>query len=40
MRTIETGTGDLLARVERGVAVVTLNRPERRNALSPAGRGG
>jgi 2-(1,2-epoxy-1,2-dihydrophenyl)acetyl-CoA isomerase len=35
MRNIETGTGDLLARVERGVAVVTLNRPDRRNALSP-----
>jgi 2-(1,2-epoxy-1,2-dihydrophenyl)acetyl-CoA isomerase len=33
-RDIDTGTGDLLARVERGVAVLTLNRPERRNALS------
>ena len=33
-REIDTGTGDLLARVERGVAVVTLNRPDRRNALS------
>lgn len=35
MREIDTGTGDLLARVERGVGVVTLNRPDRRNALSP-----
>jgi 2-(1,2-epoxy-1,2-dihydrophenyl)acetyl-CoA isomerase len=35
-RQIDTGTGDLLARVERGVAVLTLNRPERRNALSAA----
>jgi len=34
MGTIDTGTGDLLARVEDGVAVLTLNRPERRNALS------
>ncbi|WP_219414926.1 enoyl-CoA hydratase-related protein [Pseudonocardia nigra] len=33
-RTIDTGTDDLLARVERGVGVVVLNRPERRNALS------
>ena len=31
---IETGTDHLLARVEDGVAVLTLNRPERRNALS------
>src|SRR3954469_7318522 len=36
MRAIDTGTDDLLARVEDGVAVVTLNRPERRNALSRA----
>lgn len=35
MRDIETGTSDLLARVERGVAVLTLNRPERRNAMTP-----
>src|SRR3712207_2044718 len=34
MRSIDTGTGELLAHVEDGVAVVTLNRPERRNALS------
>jgi 2-(1,2-epoxy-1,2-dihydrophenyl)acetyl-CoA isomerase len=33
-RDIDTGTEDLLARVERGVAVLTLNRPERRNALT------
>jgi 2-(1,2-epoxy-1,2-dihydrophenyl)acetyl-CoA isomerase len=33
---IETGTQDLLARVEDGVAVLTMNRPERRNALSAA----
>jgi 2-(1,2-epoxy-1,2-dihydrophenyl)acetyl-CoA isomerase len=32
---IDTGTQDLLARVEDGVAVLTMNRPERRNALSP-----
>src|SRR3712207_1513044 len=36
MRSIDTGTGELLAHVEDGVAVVTLNRPERRNALSRA----
>ncbi len=35
-RTIETHTADLLAHVEDGVAVVTMNRPERRNALSGA----
>jgi 2-(1,2-epoxy-1,2-dihydrophenyl)acetyl-CoA isomerase len=34
--TIDTGTEDLLARVDDGVAVVTMNRPERRNALSGA----
>jgi 2-(1,2-epoxy-1,2-dihydrophenyl)acetyl-CoA isomerase len=33
-RTIETGTKDLLARVEDGVAILTMNRPERRNAMS------
>jgi 2-(1,2-epoxy-1,2-dihydrophenyl)acetyl-CoA isomerase len=31
---VDTGTDDLLARVERGVGVLTLNRPDRRNALS------
>jgi 2-(1,2-epoxy-1,2-dihydrophenyl)acetyl-CoA isomerase len=34
MSTIETGTDDLLATVEDGVAVLTMNRPERRNAMS------
>ena len=33
-RTIDTGTEHVLARVEDRVAVITLNRPERRNALS------
>src|SRR5215218_6510700 len=32
--TIDTGTEDLLADVEDGVAVLTMNRPERRNAMS------
>jgi hypothetical protein len=31
---LRTGTNDLLAHVEHGVAVLTMNRPERRNALS------
>jgi len=35
-RTIDTGTEDLLARVEDRVAILTLNRPERRNAFSTA----
>ena len=34
MRAIETGTEQLLCRVEDRVAVVTLNRPEARNALT------
>lgn len=34
MTIIETGTDHLLARIEDGVAVLTMNRPERRNALS------
>lgn len=33
-RDIDTGTADLLACVEDGVAVLTMNRPDRRNALS------
>jgi 2-(1,2-epoxy-1,2-dihydrophenyl)acetyl-CoA isomerase len=33
-RSIDTGTEHLLARVEEGVAILTMNRPERRNALS------
>jgi 2-(1,2-epoxy-1,2-dihydrophenyl)acetyl-CoA isomerase len=35
-RTIDTGTEDLLARVEDRVAILTMNRPERRNAFSNA----
>src|SRR3954452_229009 len=35
MTDIDTGTEDLLARIEDGVAVLTMNRPERRNAFSP-----
>lgn len=34
--TIETGTDDLLCRVEDRVAVLTFNRPDRRNALAPS----
>ena len=34
MSEIDTGTEDLLARVEDGVGVITMNRPDRRNALS------
>jgi len=33
--TIDTGTDHLLGRMEDRVAVLTFNRPERRNALSP-----
>jgi enoyl-CoA hydratase/carnithine racemase len=33
-RHIDTGTGELLCRVEDNVAIITLNRPEARNALS------
>jgi 2-(1,2-epoxy-1,2-dihydrophenyl)acetyl-CoA isomerase len=33
---LDTGTDDLQARVDDGVAVITMNRPERRNAFSPA----
>jgi 2-(1,2-epoxy-1,2-dihydrophenyl)acetyl-CoA isomerase len=36
MTAIDTGTEDLLGTVDDGVAVLTLNRPERRNAFSPA----
>jgi 2-(1,2-epoxy-1,2-dihydrophenyl)acetyl-CoA isomerase len=36
MRSLATHTDDLLAHVEDDVAVDTLNRPERRNALSRA----
>ena len=31
---LETGTDELLARLEDGVVTLTLNRPESRNALS------
>ncbi len=33
---IDTGTTELLCAVEDGVATITLNRPDARNALSPA----
>lgn len=33
-RDIETGSNDLLARIDGNVGVITFNRPERRNALS------
>jgi 2-(1,2-epoxy-1,2-dihydrophenyl)acetyl-CoA isomerase len=32
---LDTGTDDLLAAVDDGVATIVLNRPARRNALSP-----
>jgi 2-(1,2-epoxy-1,2-dihydrophenyl)acetyl-CoA isomerase len=34
-RRVDTGTEFVIAEVEDGVLTVTLNRPERRNALSP-----
>ena len=36
MTTIDTGTEDLLGEIDDGVAVLTLNRPARRNAFSGA----
>jgi 2-(1,2-epoxy-1,2-dihydrophenyl)acetyl-CoA isomerase len=33
---IDTGTEDLLAEIVDGVAILTMNRPDRRNALSDA----
>ena len=33
-KTLETGTTDLTGTIEDGVAVIVMNRPERRNALS------
>jgi 2-(1,2-epoxy-1,2-dihydrophenyl)acetyl-CoA isomerase len=36
MALIETGTEDLRAEIDDGVAVITMNRPDRRNALSEA----
>lgn len=38
--TIDTGTGQLLCEVKDGVATITLNRPEARNALSDGIRQG
>lgn len=35
-RTIDTGTDDVLGSVLDGVGTIVLNRPERRNALTPA----
>jgi 2-(1,2-epoxy-1,2-dihydrophenyl)acetyl-CoA isomerase len=35
MTALDTGTEELLAEVKDGVAVITMNRPERRNAFSP-----
>ncbi len=34
MKELDTGTEHLLGRIDDGVAVLTFNRPERRNALS------
>ncbi len=36
MTRLDTGTEDLLAEVDDGVAVLTMNRPDRRNAMSEA----
>src|ERR1700752_3041099 len=36
MTALDTGTEDLRAEIDRGVAVITMNRPARRNAFSPA----
>ena len=36
MTHLDTGTDDLLAQVDDGVAVLTMNRPHRRNAMSQA----
>ena len=36
MTALDTGTEDLLAEIDDGVAVITMNRPSRRNALSRA----
>lgn len=36
MTTLDTGTEDLRAEIDDGVAVITMNRPNRRNAFSPA----
>src|ERR1700740_3533444 len=36
MAELDTGTEDLCAEIDSGVAVITMNRPERRNAFSQA----
>jgi 2-(1,2-epoxy-1,2-dihydrophenyl)acetyl-CoA isomerase len=36
MTALDTGTGDLRAEIDDGVAVITMNRPDRRNAFSQA----
>ncbi len=36
MTAFDTGTEDLRAEIDGGVAVITMNRPDRRNAFSPA----
>ncbi|HTZ92962.1 MAG TPA: enoyl-CoA hydratase-related protein [Streptosporangiaceae bacterium] len=36
MTHLDTGTDDLLAEIADGVAVLTMNRPDRRNAMSEA----
>jgi enoyl-CoA hydratase/carnithine racemase len=36
MTALDTGTEDLRAEIDGGVAVITMNRPERRNAFSHA----
>jgi 2-(1,2-epoxy-1,2-dihydrophenyl)acetyl-CoA isomerase len=36
MTAVDTGTEDLRAEIDDGVAVITMNRPARRNALSEA----
>jgi 2-(1,2-epoxy-1,2-dihydrophenyl)acetyl-CoA isomerase len=36
MTRLDTGTEDLLANIDDGVAVLTMNRPDRRNAMSEA----
>ena len=36
MTAFDTGTEDLRAEIDGGVAVITMNRPDRRNAFSQA----
>ena len=36
MTALDTGTEDLRAEIDGGVAVITMNRPDRRNAFSQA----